>query len=104
MAISQMRFAAEVMTADEAVYKFDEIGCMIAFGRDSGLKDKALAWFVADYGTRQWLEARKASYVRSPSLDTPMGSGLAAFGERARAEEFASKVQGAVLDFEGLWK
>jgi hypothetical protein len=42
------------------------------------------------------LSASDAVFVRTGNVDTPMGGGLLAFAERARAERAASKFAGAV--------
>ncbi|MHC4224542.1 MAG: hypothetical protein ACYSUN_11175 [Planctomycetota bacterium] len=55
-----------------------------------------------DQESSEWLDARVAHYMRSDELDTPMSSGLAAFGTRERAEAAARKLKGRVLDGKAL--
>lgn len=44
---------------------------------------------VKDYLTREWVPARQALYVHSPRrFTTPMGWSIAAFADRASAEEY----------------
>ncbi|MHC4818289.1 MAG: nitrous oxide reductase accessory protein NosL, partial [Planctomycetota bacterium] len=62
------------------------------------------ALFVVDHETGAWLAANKAHYVRSETLDTPMSSGLAAFGAKAIAAAAAKPLKGRVLDWEALCK
>jgi copper chaperone NosL len=104
MAISQKKYAAEFVDKDGAVFKFDDIGCMSRFVRHRGLEDKVEAWFVVDYRTQQWLQAENATYIKSASLPSPMGSGLIAVENRADAEEYAQKYQGQILTFGDLAK
>lgn len=104
MAISQKKYAAEFVDKDGAVFKFDDIGCMSRFVRQRGLEDKVEAWFVVDYRTQRWLQAENATYIKSASLPSPMGSGLIAVENRADAEEYAQKYQGQILTFGDLGK
>jgi len=103
MAISQKKYAAEIVDKDGTVFKFDDVGCMFRFVRQRALKDKVEAWFVMDYRTQHWLQAENATYVRSESIPSPMGSGLIALESRADAEEYSQKVHGRILTFGELW-
>jgi len=85
MAISQKQFAAEIITEDERVLKFDDIGCMVHLRQNAGPDLKASAIFVTDHETRQWLTAEKAYFSRSSTIKTPMGSGILAFADKDRA-------------------
>jgi copper chaperone NosL len=62
------------------------------------------AWFVVDYRTQRWLPAENATYVKSASLPSPMGSGLIALENRADAEEYSQKYRGRILTFGDLGK
>jgi len=97
MAISQKQFAAEVLDADENAIKFDDIGCMLRYL--AAAKQKPAAVFVMDYGTRQWVNAKDAHFVRGSKIATPMGGGILAFGDRARAEAAARESGGELLSF-----
>ena len=102
MAISQKQFAAEALDADENAIKFDDIGCMLRYLAAAQRKPAAL--LVMDYGTRRWIEAGVASFVRGSRIPTPMGGGILAFGERSRAEAEAREMGGEVLPFTALSK
>ena len=58
MAISQLGYAAELIDRNGAVFKFDDIGCMLHFAarRDH----HSVTPFVIDHDTRRWLAARDA--------------------------------------------
>lgn len=85
MAISEKQFAAEIITEDEQVLKFDDIACLLRYQKAQGDKLKAAAIFVTDYETRQWLRAEDAFFSRSETVKTPMGGGILAFGDRSKA-------------------
>lgn len=103
MAISQSRYAAELIERDGDARKFDDIGCMVRYTQDHGLDPRGQTVFVMDYGSRHWLEAARAFYVRSAEIPTPMSGGIAAFQDRVQAEQFSSGMHGQVLTFEELW-
>lgn len=104
MAISERRYAAEFVDQEGTIVKFDDIRCMIRYVRDRDLREKAAAYFVMDYDKRIWLPAEKSYYVKSKELPSPMASGLVAFLEKTKAEEFSIKFHGEVLNFQDLWK
>jgi copper chaperone NosL len=80
MIISDQRFAAQYVMNDGRVKKFDDFGCMAAeLGNDGG-KDEVGGIYVTDFATGSWLDARKAHYLKSPDIASPMGYGIAAFG------------------------
>jgi copper chaperone NosL len=103
MAISEKRYAAEVIAADGGVFKFDDTGCFVRFVRERNLKDTAAAFFAVDFEGRGWIDAWQAVYVKSDAIPSPMASGVVAVSDRSRAAELAAKFQGRILTFEELW-
>lgn len=104
MAISEKRYAAEMVGSEGDVIKFDNLDCMVRYVSGRGLKDKAAAWFVMDSDGREWLDARQASFVRSASIPGPMGNGILAVRDATQAEHLAQRFSGQVLRFDDLWK
>jgi copper chaperone NosL len=104
MAISDRQFAAEIIDTGGSVAKFDDMGCLIQYVRERKLKEKVAACFVMDYKNRKWLPARQAHYVKSAEIHSPMASGLAAFGDRSKAEETAGRFRGRILLYDDLWR
>lgn len=86
MAISDHRFASEIISESGEVFKFDDIGCLEAYR--SGHEDvKISALFVMDYEQKAWLRWESAVIVET-DIFTPMASGKVAFADSARAMEF----------------
>jgi len=104
MAISQSAYAAQLVDQEGNSFKFDDIGCMIRFVRADGRQARVAAYFVMDSVDRHWLEAAKATYVKSKRTASPMSSGLVAFADPVRARQFAAKSGGQVLRFDELWE
>jgi copper chaperone NosL len=102
MAISEKRFAAELMTKDGGVVKFDDTACMLHFRKERIRPESVVATFVLDFDSREWLKFQEAYFVESSQFKTPMGGGLAAFKAKARAEGAAVRYQGVQLTCETL--
>ena len=102
MAVENERLAAEAIAADGAVYKFDELGCLVAWTKARGVRAaKPRAIFVKDFHTAAWLPLAKATLVRS-SFPTPMRYGLLAFASPAAARRLAPKYAGKITTWQAL--
>lgn len=89
MTVSDPRCAGEVITNDDEVYKFDDIGCMEEFLARTPEAGTSTV-FVKDYETTQWV-LRDSSTIVDTDLFTPMGSGKIAFRDPRKAREFAER-------------
>jgi copper chaperone NosL len=89
MLVSDLAFAAAYRTEDGDARIFDEIGCLLRDLPSSGARV-----FVHDYETSEWLDGDAAFYVRSESIQTPMGGGIVAFSSRETAERHEGKILG----------
>lgn len=83
MSVSNQAFAAEIITENGEALKFDDIGCMEEFTRNSH-DIKMAGAFVKDYETKEWLQLEKSTIVVT-GIATPMGSGKIACGDSVRA-------------------
>jgi copper chaperone NosL len=100
MAMSERRFASELIDSEGAAHKFDDLHCLLSFRRQR--QPRIAAAYVTDYETRNWVEASRAHFVRSSGFATPMGGGMVAFADRAAAERHAHAHGAAVLRFTEL--
>ncbi|MGH7495296.1 MAG: nitrous oxide reductase accessory protein NosL [bacterium] len=92
MAISDQRFASEIITVSDEVFKFDDLGCMESFkAKSSNLK--IAATFVKDYETKNWIPYEHSTIVQT-SIRTPMSSGKVALTDSVKAKEFLNKLPG----------
>jgi copper chaperone NosL len=105
MSIVEDRFAAAtlVRAADGSVepLRWDDVGCIFWWEKDRDTSG-VLRRYVRDHDSLEWIEFEKAWFLRSEELQTPMGSGIASFSTRARAEAAAEKFPGVVLDAPGI--
>src|SRR5262245_51169627 len=99
MTLVDQKFGAEIVTAKGKVYKFDDVNCLLGF-YNSGfeLPENITYLMVAEYDRPEHLiDAASAFYIHSEEVRSPMGSQMAAFGEKEDMEEFNKKWQGTVL-------
>lgn len=87
MAISDARFASEIIESDGTVHKFDDVGCLLQF-REQLSPARVAAIFLKDYETVAWMRYEHSTIVET-GIATPMASGKVAFAESGRAREFA---------------
>lgn len=102
MAISEKRFASELITKDGEVFKFDDIGCMLRFRKEKSQPESLAATFVVDFDSREWLKSEEAYFVKSKEFKTPMDGNLVAFSAKASAEAASARYQGVRLGQEAL--
>lgn len=104
MSISHVQFGAELITAKGRVEKFDDIHCMLAYMREK----KTTAgdrFFVSDYSApHALLPTKNLIFVKSESIKSPMGGGIAAFGNKTEAEVLQKEKKGEILTWEELIK
>ena len=85
MIIGDEHFAAALVTPAGEALKFDDVGCLIE--HEAGRLRPEVTYWVRDSRGGEWLNAREATFVHSPSIDSPMGFGLAAHpADRAAGE------------------
>jgi nitrous oxide reductase accessory protein NosL len=101
--ITEKQFAAEFVTRDGFVRKFDDISCMIEHAEKVG-KDNIAAYYVADFPTQKWINADAANFVQSDQISTPRNSGILAFKDAAQAKALAGQYQAKQVSFADLNK
>ena len=99
MAISEKRYAGELIDSEGQAFKFDDIGCMLNFIKSRKNTAKIAAYFVMDFDERQWIKAEGAYYVRSSEITAPMNGGVIAFKDQAKAQEAIGRYHGKLLRF-----
>jgi copper chaperone NosL len=78
MAVSDARFAAQLVAPGEEPRFFDDVGCLRDWLRSGKAAPRGAIAYVADHRTREWVRAALAAYTRVDELETPMGSHLVA--------------------------
>lgn len=104
MTIADGRFGSEAITDKGRAYKFDDLICLLNY-----LKEKNTvvfnALYVNDYTKKNTLiDAKKAFFVESNTLNSPMRGNIAAFESKEDAEAFAKKANSEVILWSDLLK
>lgn len=86
MAVSDERFASEIISDDGEAFKFDDLGCMLKF-RTKRNDVRIAGIFLKDYETKEWIPYERATLIET-DVETPMGSGKVAFANSGKANEF----------------
>lgn len=87
MAVSDLRFASEIISDQGEVFKLDDIGCMFKY-RAKHTELKIAGIFLKDFETKNWISFERSTIVET-DVETPMGSGKVAFTDSAKAQAFA---------------
>jgi copper chaperone NosL len=94
MAISEKRYACELVNRFGDATKFDDIGCMKNYILKEHPEPSTI--FVVDFSSKQWIDAKHAFYVHSSQLQTPMAGATAAFASQEDAQNAAKKYHGEI--------
>ena len=85
MTITELRFAGELITAKNRVYKFDDIKCLKKYISENAELTSSSVW-ISDYtkpGT--WINLDSAVLLRSEMIKSPMGGSVAAYADETEA-------------------
>jgi copper chaperone NosL len=106
MTLMDNKFGGEILTAKGKIYKFDDVNCMIIFYK-SGLtpSEEVKDVLIVDFSNpSQLIDAKKAYYVRSDAINSPMGSSIAAFRSMDDLATLNTGWNGIQLSWEELQK
>ena len=82
MVISNARTAGQVVSRAGEPRFFDDLGCLRTWLRQNRPGSEHVI-YVADHRTGVWVPADRAVFASSSRVDTPMGSGLLAYADKA---------------------
>jgi copper chaperone NosL len=102
MAVSDARFASQIVAPGELPRFFDDLGCLGGFLKAGSLPRGALV-YVADHRTKEWLRAENAVYTRVAGLATPMSSHLIAHADAASRDADPDARGGALVALEEVF-
>ncbi len=103
MAVSDARFAAQLVAPSEEPRFFDDVGCLATFLKAGGAPAKGQIAYVADHRTKAWMRASNAIYTKKAGLQTPMGSGLIAHVDGASRDADPDAGGGAPAGVSGVF-
>jgi len=82
MTVLDRTLAAQIVAPGDDPVFFDDIGCLVEYLKNHGASADARA-YVADHTSGAWIPANDATYSRSESVATPMGSHIIAHTDEA---------------------
>ena len=106
MTISDNRFGAEIVTKKSKVYKFDDSHCIMAFlhGGTVAHEDIQSVYFTNFTEPHQLIDAKRAYFLQSPSLKSPMNGNIAAFDHEDSLDNMIPKFYGNKTTWEQMQK
>jgi hypothetical protein len=93
----ELPFAAEFVTSNGFVRKFDDIGCMIANAKKVGKKN-IVAFYAVDVQSRKIFPVEEVQFVHSDILATPRKGGTIAFKDPAAAEKYINQYKAVKIE------
>ena len=103
MLFQERAFGAEMILENDSVLVFDATECLAAYliSTRPGPARVKMLWSV-DYSRPTHLcDARKATYLRSQNILSPMGVNIAAFESTAEADSARVRIGGNRMDWRG---
>ena len=102
MAVSSLRFAAQIAAPGEEPLFFDDLGCLVTYLDTRPAVDARAVAYVADHRTGAWVAAASATITRVDGLSTPMGSHLIAHASPASRDADPAARAGVDVRFSSL--
>ncbi len=102
--IADKHYAAELITKDGFVRKFDDMGCMLEYAKTKIGKGNILAYYVTDFPSQQWVKAEEAAFVKSDQFKTPRDGGILAFKDKTKAQALGAQYKAQSVGFDELIK
>ena len=102
MTIVDRQHAAEIVTKKGKAFKFDAVECMVNHLKDIDVSIVEL-FLVNDFlDPSELIDAKKATFLISKDIPSPMGEYLSAFESRNEAENVATENKGKLYTWEEL--
>ena len=102
MTIVDHQHAAEIVTTKGKAFKFDAVECMMNHLKDIDVSTVQL-FLVNDFrAPGQLVDAKKATFLISKDIPSPMGEYLSAFISRKEAEQVEAENKGELYTWDEL--
>ncbi|HLF52307.1 nitrous oxide reductase accessory protein NosL [Flavobacterium sp.] len=102
MSIADGKYGSEVITQKGRVYKFDDIMCMVNYGKENP-DTKIKAYYVHNYTQDNILiPAEKAFFLTGVNIPSPMRGNIASFSSEKEAKELGLKLNATLISWEAV--
>lgn len=101
MNISDIKYAAELVTKKGKVYKFDDIHCLLSFNKSNTIQQSDVKdVYVSDYtGNHELINVKEALLLKGGDIHGPMNGDVIAFRNKDSLKKIASQLNA----IEGNW-
>jgi hypothetical protein len=99
----ELPFAAEFVTENGFVRKFDDLSCLIANAKKVGKKN-IVAVYAVDLQSQKLFPIEQVQLLRSENFKTPKKGGIIAIKDQAQADQFATKFKAEKVKLDDLLK
>ncbi|OJY79623.1 MAG: hypothetical protein BGP13_18900 [Sphingobacteriales bacterium 40-81] len=102
MSISDIKYAAEIVTQKGKVYKFDDITCLVSFVKDKAVDEKDIQQiYLSDFSAPHSLvKSGEAFYLKGGTIHAPMNGDVAAFANRDSLTKMVSELGAAEVSWQ----
>jgi copper chaperone NosL len=102
MQISDNRFAAEIITNEGTVYKFDSIECLIGYLLVKNVTDSdSVKFYICDFlNPGRFIEMRNSFFVHNNDFMSPMGLNVQAFSTESECKKFVKANGGKQISWD----
>ena len=102
MTIVDKQHASQLVTSKGKAYNFDSVECMMHFLKDN--PDKGISLYLVNnfQQPKKFLDARRATFLKSQKITSPMGENLLAIGNYENAKKAQTEYGGQLLSWEEL--
>jgi copper chaperone NosL len=102
MTIVDRQHAAQIVTEKGKAFKFDAVECMVNHLKDIDISSVEL-FLANDYQEPgKLIDAKKATFLISKDIPSPMGEYLSAFSTREEAENIEAENKGKLYSWDEL--
>jgi len=105
MTVVDKTHASEYVTKKGKAYVFDAVECLVQKINAENNEDKLAFILVANYGNPgELIDAKKATFLISKKIQSPMGANLSAFKSEKTAQKFQKEYGGELYTWNQLKK
>jgi len=101
MKIMDNKFGFALVTEKGKVYKFDDMNCIAGFKKDNP-SDKYREYVITFDNPGKLIPASSAYYLQSTEINSPMGSGVAAFSSMEQCKTHENTFHTTCLTYNGV--
>jgi copper chaperone NosL len=104
MQISDNKYAAEIITGESKVYKFDSIECLIGYSLVKNVTESdSVKFYVCDlFHPGNFIEIRNSYFVHNDNFMSPMGLNVQTFSSQSDREKFVKENGGGEINWDDV--